>query len=116
MAHFLGGIFVDNSFDKLNNEFAEQARGGFKYVFWMICSYICDIAGLAIGIYALLPDNNRYLALLTLLGGLFGVQTNAWAKGTQPRNLALKISFWAGMAVCALACVILYIILPYVNG
>ena len=107
---------MDNSFDKLNNEFADKARGGFKYWFWLICSYLCDIAGLAVGIYALLPENNRYLALLTLLGGLFGVQTNAWAKGTQPRNLPLKISFFAGLGVVVLACVILYIILPLVNG
>lgn len=107
---------MDNSFDKLNSEFADKARGGFKYAFWLVCSYLFDVLGLAIGVYALLPDHNKYLSLLTLLCGLFGIQTNAWAKGTQPRNMALKISFWAGMAVLVFACVILYIILPYVNG
>ncbi len=107
---------MDNSFDKLNSEFADKARGGFKYWFWLVFSYIFAVAGTAIGIYAVLPGNNRYLALLTLLCGLFGVQTNAWSKGTQARNKVLMVSFIANLAVAAFACVILYIILPYVNG
>ncbi len=107
---------MDNSFDKLNNEFADKARGGFKYWFWLIFSYLFAVAGLAIGIIALLPGNNRYLSLLTFLCGLFGVQTNAWSKGTQPRNKALMVSFIVNLFVVAFACVILYIILPYVNG
>lgn len=106
---------MDN-FDKLNSEFADKAQGGFKYWFWMIFSYIFAVLGAAIGIYAVLPDNNRYLALLTLLCGAFGVQTNAWAKGTRARNTALRVSFIANLVVVAFACVILYIILPYVNG
>lgn len=107
---------MDNSFDKLNSEFADKARGGFKYWFWTVFSYIFIVLGAGIGIYAVLPGNNRYLALLTLLCGAFGVQTNAWAKGTQPRNKLLKISFIANLVVVVFACVILYIILPYVNG
>lgn len=107
---------MDNSFDKLNNEFADKARGGFKYIFWMVFSYLFAVLGVAIGVYAVLPGNNRYLALLTLLCGAFGAQTNSWAKGTQPRNTVLKVSFIANLVVVAFACVILYIILPYVNG
>lgn len=107
---------MDNSFDKLNSEFADKARGGFKYWFNMVLSYVFAVLGTAIGVYALLPDNNRYLSLLTMLCALFGTQTNAWAKGTQPRNKALKISFIFNMAVLVFSCVILYIILPYVKG
>lgn len=106
---------MDN-FDKLNSEFADKAQGGFKYWFWMIFSYIFAVLGVAIGIYAVLPDNNRYLALLTLLCGAFGAQTNVWAKGTQARSKALRVSFIANLVVVVFACVILYIILPYVNG
>ncbi len=107
---------MDNSFDKLNNEFADKARGGPKYWIWMVISYIFAVAGLAVGVYALLPGKNRYIALIVLLCGLFGVQTNAWSKGTQARNMPLKISFWVNIAVVVLACVILYIVLPFVNG
>ena len=53
---------------------------------------------------------------LSLLCGLFGCQTNAWAKGTQARNKPLFISFIVNLGVAAFACVILYIILPIVNG
>lgn len=107
---------MDNSFDKLNGEFADQARGGFKYWFWLVFSYLFVVVGAAVGVIALLPDNNKYLSLLTLLCGLFGLQTNAWAKGTQARNKVLRVSFIANLAVLVFACVILYIILPYVNG
>ncbi len=106
---------MDNSFDKLNSEFADKARGGFKYWFWLGFSYIFAALGAAIGIYALLPDNNRYLSLLTLLCGLFGAQTNAWAKGTQARNKPLFISFVINIVVVVFACVILYIVLPYLS-
>ncbi len=107
---------MDNSFDKLNNEFADKARGGFKYWFWLIFSYIFALLGAAIGVYAVLPGNNRYLSLLTLLCGLFGIQTVFWSKGTQGWNKPLRVSFVAGLVVLVFACVILYIILPYVNG
>ena len=107
---------MDNSFDKLNSEFADKARGGVKYWINLVLSYLFAVLGLAIGIFALLPDNNKYLSLLTLLCGLFGCQTNAWSKGTQTRNKPLLISFIANLAVAAFACVILYIILPIVNG
>ena len=106
---------MDNSFDKLNEQFADKARGGFKYWFWLIFSYIFAVLGVAIGIYAVLPGNNKYLSLLTLLCGAFGVQTNAWSKGTQSRNKALFVSFIWNLIVVAFACVILYIILPLVN-
>lgn len=107
---------MDNSFDKLNAEFAEKTRSGFKYWFWMILAYIFMLAGLAVGIYALLPGNNRYLALLTLLGGLFGLQMAAWSKGPGNYTKPLRVCQIASFAVLVLACVILYIILPYVNG
>lgn len=107
---------MDNSFDKLNSEFADKARGGAKYWINLVLSYLFAVLGLAIGVFALLPDNNKYLSLLTLLCGLFGCQTNAWAKGTQARNKPLFISFIVNLGVAAFACVILYIILPIVNG
>ena len=107
---------MDNSFDKLNDQFADKARGGFKYWFWLIFSYIFVVLGAVIGVIALLPGNNRYLSLLTLLCGAFGAQTNAWAKGTQARNKPLFVSFVANLAVVVFACIILYIILPYVKG
>ena len=94
---------MDNSFDKLNDQFADKARGGFKYWFWLIFSYIFVVLGAAIGIIA-------------LLCGAFGVQTNAWAKGTQARNKPLFVSFVANLAVVVFACIILYIILSYVKG
>ena len=107
---------MDNSFDKLNGQFADKARGGFKYWFWLIFSYLFAALGIAIGIYAVLPGNNRYISLLTLLCGAFGVQANAWSKGTQARNKPLFVSFVINLAVVVFACVILYIILPYVKG
>mgnify|MGYP003256341259 CR=1 FL=1 len=107
---------MDNSFDKLNSEFADKARGGFKYWFWSVFAYVFAVVGVAVGVFALLPGNNKYLSLLTLLCGAFGAQTNAWAKGTQARNKQLKISFIANLVVVAFACVILYIVLPAVNG
>ena len=54
---------MDNSFDKLNDQFTDKARGGFKYWFWLIFSYVFAVLGVAIGVYALLPGNNRYLSL-----------------------------------------------------
>ena len=55
--------------------------------------------------------------LLTLADAVrSGVQTNAWAKGTQARNKPLFVSFVANLAVVVFACIILYIILPYVKG
>ena len=103
---------MDNSFDKLNDQFADKARGGFKYWFWLIFSYIFVVLGIAIGIYAVLPGHNRYVSLLTLLCGAFGAQANVWAKVTQASNKPLFVSFVANLAVVAFACVILYIILP----
>ena len=107
---------MDNSFDKLNSQFADKARGGFKYWFWLVWSYAFAILGVALGVYALLPGNNRYLSLLTLLCGAFGAQANAWSKGTQARNKPLLISFIANLVVVVFSCIILYIILPYVKG
>ena len=92
---------MDNSFDKLNDQFTDKARGGFKYWFWLIFSYIFVVLGAVIGIIALLPGNNRYLSLLTLLCGAFGAQTNAWAKGTQARNkLCLSVSLQTWLWLC----------------
>lgn len=107
---------MDNSFDKLNAEFADAGRSGFKYWFWMIFAYLFMLAGLAVGIYSLLPGNNRYLALLTLLGGLFGLQMAAWSKGSGPYTKPLRVVQIGSFVVLVLACVILYVILPYVKG
>ncbi len=107
---------MDNSFDKLNSEFADKARGGFKYWFYVVLTYLFDLVGAGIGVYALLPDNNRYLSLLTLLAGLFGLQAVYKAKGTQGWNTVLRVGQIASFAVLVFSCVILYIILPYVKG
>ena len=109
---------MDNSFDKLNAEFADvgNQKRGFKYWFWMIFAYIFDVLGVAIGIFALLPEKNKYISLLTLLCGLFACQTAAWGKGQGTWNKPLRIAQFAGIAVVAFAAVILYIILPIVNG
>lgn len=108
---------MDNSFDKLNNDFADKGRGGAKYWIWMVVSYIFAVAGLCVGIYALMPGHNRYLSLLTLLCGLFGMQTASWSKaGYGLWNKPLKIVMISCGVVLAFACVILYIVLPYVNG
>ena len=104
---------MDNSFDKLNANFADKARGGFKYWFWLICSYIFAVLGIGLAIFSMLPGKNRYLALLVMLCGLFGWQTSSWSKGTQPRNLPLKISLIVNFVVLGFACLVLYIILPY---
>lgn len=108
---------MDNSFDKLNAEFADKSKGGVKYYIWLVFSYIFAVLGLVIGVYAALPANNSYLSLLTLLCGLFGLQTASWSKGakgvwTKPLRISQII---CGVAV-VFACVILYIILPYVKS
>ena len=109
---------MDNSFDKLNGEFADKSKNGFKYWFWLVFSYIFALVGICVGIYALLPGHNRYLSLLTLLCGLFGMQTASWSKagGSEGWNMPLKVAMGICLAVLVFACVILYIILPYVNG
>ena len=108
---------MDNSMDKLNNEFTDHSRSGAKYWIWMVVSYIFAVLGVCVGIYALLPGNNRYLSLLTLLCGLFGMQTASWSKaGGNGWTKPLKIVMVACGAVLVFACVILYIVLPYVNG
>lgn len=106
---------MDNSFDKLNSEFADKARGGFKYWFYVVLTFIFVVLGTGIGVYALLPDNNRYLSLLTLLAGLFGLQAIYKAKGTQGWNMLLRVGQIASFVVLVFSCVILYIILPYVK-
>lgn len=108
---------MDN-FDKLNAEFADVGgqKRGFKYWFWMIFAYLFDVAGVGFGVFALLPGNNKYISLLTLLCGLFACQTAAWGKGKGTWNKPLRIAQFAGIAVVAFAAVILYIILPIVNG
>ena len=107
---------MDNSFDKLNGEFADKARGGFKYWFYNILGYVFAVLGTAIGIWSLLPDKNKYISLLTLLCGLFGLQAAYKAKGTQGWNKTLRINQIFNFVVLAFSCVILYIILPAVNG
>ena len=107
---------MDNSFDKLNSEFADKARGGFKYWFYTVLGYVFAVLGTAIGVYSVLPGNYKYFSLLTLLCGLFGLQAAYKAKGTQGWNKVLRVSQIFNFAVLAFSCVILYIILPYVNG
>ena len=108
---------MDNSFDKLNAEFADKSGGGFKYWLWLVISAVFALLGLVIGIYAVMPANNSYLSLLTLLCGLFGLQTASWskaAKGAWDKPLRV-IQICCGV-VLVFACVILYIILPYVKS
>ena len=110
---------MDNSFDKLNSEFADKSRSGAKYWIGLVISFIFEIAGLAVGIYSLTHLNvgvGGYLSLLTLLGGLFGVQTASWAKSGQPFNTPLKVSYGFGIAVAVFACIILYIVMPAIKG
>lgn len=107
---------MDNSFDKLNDEFADKARGGFKYWFYLVLGYVFAGIGAAIGVFSLLPGNNKYLSLLTLLFGLFGLQAVFKAKGTQGWNLNLRINMIFNAVVLVFSCVILYIILPYIKG
>lgn len=109
---------MDNSFDKLNAEFADvsNAKRGFKYWFWLVWSYLFTVIGLAIGVFALMPERNKYLSLLTLLCGLFAVQTAAWGKGPGHWDKPLRVGQLAGIVVVAFAAVILYIILPILNG
>ena len=64
---------MDNSFDKLNSEFADKARGGFKYWFYVVLTYVFVVIGVGIGVFCLLPDHNRFISVVTLLAGLFGL-------------------------------------------
>ena len=104
---------MDN-FDKLNAEFADKGRSGFKYWFWLIISYIFLVAGVLvlIGIPTWWKDSNigNYWALLSMLAGLFAMQTSSWAKGGGPRTKPLKYVMIAGFVILAISCVILYIV------
>ena len=114
---------MDNSFDKLNNEFVDKSRSGPKYWIWIIISFIMETAGLLVGIYAIILQVTQdsgprgYLSLLTLLGGLFGVQTASWSKaGAGGKHTKLtKVSYIYGIAVAVFACVILYIVMPNIK-
>ena len=111
---------MDNSFDKLNNEFVDKGRNGVKYWIWLVISFLMEAAGLIVGIYAIILQATRdsgprgYLSLLTLLGGLFGLQTASWAKAAAggKSNNVLRVAYIAGIAVAVFACVILYIVMP----
>lgn len=112
---------MDNSFDKLNSEFADKARGGFKYWFYVILTFVFVVLGTAIGVASLTTwakdlGPGQYLSLLTLLAGLFGLQAIYKAKGTQGWNGILRVGQIASFVVLAFSCVVLYIVLPYVNG
>ncbi len=119
----LGGYFVDNSFDKLNNEFVDKGRSGPKYWIEIIVSFIIEAAGLIVGIFAIYKQITAssgprgYLSLLTLLGGLFGLQAASWAKAAAggKHTQLTKVSFIIGIAVAAFACVILYIVMPNIK-
>ena len=109
---------MDN-FDKLNNEFVDKKVGGFKYWFWLICSYVFDVIGLffaGFGFSAKAGGTGLYFSLLTLVLGAFAIQVGSWAKGTAKRTKPLLISFIWGLIDVAIACVILYIAMPIVNG
>ena len=79
--------------------------------------------GLLVGIYAIILQVTQdsgprgYLSLLTLLGGLFGVQTASWSKaGAGGKHTKLtKVSYIYGIAVAVFACVILYIVMPNIK-
>ncbi len=111
---------MDNSFDKLNNEFVDKSRNGFKYWMWIVISVIFEVAGLLVGFYAIYAQATQdsgprgYLSLLTLLGGLFGLQTASWAKAAAggKSNKFLRVLYIAGIVVAVFACVILYIVMP----
>ncbi len=111
---------MDNSFDKLNNEFVDKSRSGPRYWIWIVISFIIEAAGFAVGIYAIYAQMTQssgprgYLSLLTLLGGLFGLQTASWAKagGGGKGTTLTRVSYGIGIAVAAFACVILYIVMP----
>ena len=111
---------MDNSFDKLNNEFVDKSKSGVKYWIEIVISFLFEAAGLVVGIYAIILQMTQtsgprgYLSLLTLLGGLFGLQVASWAKGANGGRATqlTKISFIAGIAVAVFACVILYIVMP----
>ena len=111
---------MDNSFDKLNNEFVDKSRSGPKYWIWIVVSFIIEAAGLFVGIYAIILQITRdsgprgYLSLLTLLGGLFGLQTASWSKSAAggKHTKLTKLSYIIGIAVSVFACVILYIVMP----
>ena len=111
---------MDNSFDKLNNEFVDKGKNGVKYWIWVVISVIMEAAGLLVGIFAIYKQVTAssgprgYLSLLTLLGGLFGLQTASWAKAAAggKSNTVLRTLMIAGIAVAVFACVILYIVMP----
>lgn len=111
---------MDNSFDKLNNEFIDkQSSGGFKYWFWGICAYVCDIIGLGFagfGFTEAAGGIGLYFSLLTLVLGAFGIQTNSWAKGSGKRGKFLLGSFIFGLVDVAIACIILYIAMPIIKS
>lgn len=109
---------MDNSFDKLNNEFADVKVGGFRYWFWTICSYLCCIVGVGFAIFSfteMAGGPGMYFNLLTLLFGAFAIQTGAWAKGNGHRSKALWVSFIWGLVDVAIACIILYIVMPMIG-
>lgn len=114
---------MDNSFDKLNNEFVDKGRNGAKYWIWIVVSFILELAGLCVGVYAIYMQITAdsgprgYLSLLTLLGGLFGVQAASWSKGAAggKHTSLTRVSYIIGIAVAAFACVILYIVMPNIK-
>lgn len=111
---------MDNSFDKLNNEFADAGRsGGFKYWFWLVISFLCDIVGLFFFAFSFTEKAGNigmYFSLLTLVFGAFAIQTGAWAKGAGPRTKPIWVTFIWGLVNAALACVVLYIVMPMIKG
>ena len=99
---------MDN-LDKLDNDFAEKKTSAVKYWIWIILTFICDIIAVGCGVYAMF--NNQYIALLTLVFGLFGVQAVWKAKAAHGEwNKFAKVLAIITFVILAYACVVLYIL------
>lgn len=112
---------MDNmdSMEKLNGEFVDKKVGGFKYWFWTIWTYIFNIAATYFAFFGFgekAGATGLYFSLLTLVGGAFAIQAGSWAKGTGKRTKPLLVSFIWGLVNVAIACVILYIVMPIIKG
>lgn len=99
---------MDN-LDKFDSEFAEKKTSAVKYWIWMILTIICDIIAIACGVYAMF--NNQYIALLTLVFGLFALQAVWKAKAANDGwNKFSKVLMIITFVILAFAVIVLYIL------
>ena len=99
---------MDN-LDKFDSQFAEKKHSAVKYWIWMILTIIFDIVAIFCGVYAML--NNQYIALLTLVFGLFGLQAVWKAKAAHGDwDKFSKVVMIITFVILAYACVVLYIL------